>query len=281
VPITVADAPLATLLGQLATLGPRFPVTCDAAPSGTWTPATALVDPAGPGLSAVVDAYARTLGTHQPRIAASIALQSYGTRLAGLAIGSWVLFGAVPAITPGDVHVRFDAGRATGVWVPRPRHAVTPDAAPAALLEALGAGLFAHLAPLVEVVRRDVRLSSRRAWGNLAASCAGIFSALDRAVPAGHRSQVRADAHAFFARVDWPVHRLIDWRLWAPPGGPAHLCHERRTCCLMRQLPGRQWCESCSIETSAARQAAWERTLQAAPDAAPFRVDPLIRKDKP
>jgi hypothetical protein len=281
VPITVADAPLATLLGQLAALGPRFPVTCDAAPPGTWTPAAALVDPAGPGLSAVVDEYARTLGTHQPRIAASIALQSYGTRLAGLAIGSWALFGVIPAITPGDVHVRFDAGRVTGVWVPQPRHAVRPGAADDVRLDALGAGLFDHLALIVGVVQRDVKLSSRRAWGNLAASCAGIFSALDRVVPARHRPRVRADARAFFAQPGWPVHRLIDWRLWASPGGPAHLCHERRTCCLMRQLPGRQWCESCSIETSADRQAAWERTLRDVPEAAPFLFDPPIRKDTP
>jgi len=268
VPIAASDAgrhpPLAAQLAQLSSLSPRFPITCANAPAGDWTPAAELADPGGRGLAPAAEAYATQLGTSQPRIAASIVLQGYGTRLAGVAIGAWALYGVVPVIIPAAVGVRLEHGRVTGVHLPRPRHAVAPDAPVDVQLLALGAGLFAHLAAVVGVLLSQVKLSSRRAWGNLAASCAGTFCALERAVAPELQGHVRESARRFFAQPAWPVHGLVDLRLWGPPGHEA-LCHERRTCCLMRQVPGRHPCESCSIRSAPDRRAAWANAVSSSP----------------
>lgn len=248
-------------LEQLATLGDRFPVTCQPAPSGHWTAGSLLAGPTSPAWPAVITDYAITLGTDQPRIAASIALQHYGTRVAGVAIGSWALLGVVPSLDHSGLHVRFDRGRTAQLWLPDPRPARAAGALEPSI-KTLGRELFSHLEPVVAAVRTHSPLNRRRAWGNLAASCAGVFSALDRLVPPWHAQALRAAATEFFAVPEWPVAGLVDWRVWGAPPADG-LCHERRTCCLIRDIPGKQPCESCSIRPPAERRSAWERSLRA------------------
>ncbi len=247
-------------LERLAALGDRFPITCQTRPPGPWTPATDLTGTASSAWPEIIDAYADTLGTTQRRIAASIALQHHGTRVAGLAIGSWALLGAVPSLSAEGLHVRFDQGRTTELWLPEPRRA-EPSSPREPQLETLGRELFGHLRPVVDAVRRTAPLNTRRCWGNLAASCAGIFCALDRLVPPERTAEIRAHAAAFFAVPEWPVFGLVDWQVWGGPPSDG-LCHERRTCCLIRDIPGKQPCESCSIRPPAERRAAWEASLR-------------------
>jgi ferric iron reductase protein FhuF len=205
-----------------------------------WWSAAMLVDPARGGLPDGAPEYVRGCGTRSDRVAASVLTQVYASRLVGIGIGCWVTGRIVPVLAPDCVLLQFDGARPVRTALRYQRVAAVDGDA----LVALGDELFSgHLAYVVDGVRARTGLSARRLWGNVATSCATAFVLLHRSAPAPERDAIRADALAFFAMREWPVHGLIDWH---PSTGFEPLGFRRRTCCLFRLIPGEMPCAECS-----------------------------------
>jgi len=236
-------ARLSAVLGELSERGDhRFEVQTGIEDGDGWRSAAVLVDPARGGLLAGASEYVRRRGARNERVAASILTQVYANRLVGIGIGCWVTGRIVPVLSPDCVLLGFDGARPVRTALRYERVAAAGDDA----LPVLGEELFAgHLAGVVDGVRARTGLSTRRLWGNVATSCATAFALLHHSAPAEERDQVRADALAFFAQADWPVHGLIDWHPATSLAGP--LTFGRRTCCLFRLIPGEMPCDACPL----------------------------------
>lgn len=237
------DARLTTVLDALSAIGDhRFDVRLGLHAQHGWRPASIFADPTS---GALLDGAARYLdcrGASSERVAASILTQVYANRLVGIGIGCWVTGRIVPVLSPHQVLLRFDGPRPIATALRSARVAGGGREA----LGVLGEELFAgHLAGVVAGVGARSRLSGRRLWGNVAASCATVFTLLHRSSPVHQRDDVRADASAFLAVPEWPVHGLIDWHDDTVGGAP--LRYRRRTCCLYRQIPGKEPCSTCSL----------------------------------
>lgn len=262
------DAALRAALLRLAACDGRLPVDpgrdVAALRDDGWIRSHELLDPEP--WPPIARDYAAGIGSGRTAVGGSCALQGYAWRIAGLAIGTWALTGAVLDVTPQRVWVRMEDGRTVGVAAPDPR--ATPARAPEALADAL---LTGHLAPVVAASRTASGLSQRVAWGNVASACASVLGLLDRALPTELRPGWRADAARFLDAPAWPSRDLVGLVRVAGPEGDV-LTHERRTCCLMRLAPGKGECGSCERLTSAERLARLARNAAEAP--APGRLVP-------
>lgn len=234
---------LETVLDGLSEVGDhRFEVHVAVDDGEQWRSAEEFADPARGALLDGVSHYLSWRGASSERVAASILTQVYANRLVGLGIGCWVTGRVVPGLAPGEVLIGSEGPRPTRTALRHVRVAAVGDDA----LAVLGSELFAgHLAGVVDGVRARSRVSSRRLWGNVATSCATAFTLLHRWAPAQRREAIRADALAFFAVPDWPVHGLVDWRPATAAAVP--LTYRRRTCCLIRLVPGNDPCDTCSL----------------------------------
>lgn len=294
------DAALREAIRRLAACDDRLPVDpgrdAAALAADGWTSAHVLVDP--DVWPAIAQDYAAGIGSARSTVGGSCALQGYAWRVAGLAIGTWALTGAVLDLGPGRVWVRMEGGRTVGVAAPDPRADGTPSGGPGsppdpprdpraladgpadrgrapapacdpgALADAL---VTRHLAPVIAASRTASRLSQRVAWGNVASACASVLGLLDRALPADARPGWRADAERFLAASAWAFDDLVDLVRVPGPDGDV-LAHERRTCCLMRLAPGKGECGSCERLDPAERRARLTRNV--ADGVAPGRLVP-------
>lgn len=238
-----ADSDVRRALELLAGIGDhRFDVQIGMTDRAGWTPAERFADPSGGVLLDGAQDDGRWGGPSGARVAASVLTQVYANRLVGLGIGCWVGTRIVPVLAPPVVLIGREGPRPVRTALREARAAASGDDA----LAALGNQLFdGHLAAVVEGVRARSRLSARRLWGNIATSCATAFVLLHRAAPASRRSAIGDDARAFFAVRDWPIHDLVEWTTTS--GRHAPLTYRRRTCCLMRMVPGDAPCSTCSL----------------------------------
>jgi ferric iron reductase protein FhuF len=220
----------------------RFEVQIGRSEGDGWWSAAVLVDPARGGLPDGASDYVRRRGMRSDRVAASVLTQIYANRVVGLGIGCWVTARIVPVLSPDCVLLQFDGARPVRTALRYERVAAVDDDALAALGDELFGG---HLAHVIDGVRARTGLSERRLWGNVATACATAFVLLQHSAPAHERAAIRADALAFFAVRDWPIHGLIDWKPAAAATAP--LAFQRRTCCLFRLIPGEMPCDTCSL----------------------------------
>lgn len=202
-----------------------------------WQPCAPLVS--DPDTLARVVANTKTgFATDDDAVAASLFTQAYAFRVAGVALAAHALDLPVPNVDPAVTAVRLDKPRPSAVAYLDPH--VTASDAPA-LVAALVEG---HFAPFVAHVHGAFRVGERLLWGNVAASCAAAFRAVESSgVP---REPVRERAGAFVAAAQpWFVglgdftvveHADRDGWYW-----------DRGSCCLWFRTTNGGLCDNCSL----------------------------------
>jgi ferric iron reductase protein FhuF len=238
--VTLSEV-LAGVAGRVPYLRAVTTIACDdrAAAGGDWWSCTELVD----NREVLARVVARTMsgfGTDDAGIAASLFTQAYAFRVAGVPLAAYALGLPVPDVTPGATAVRIDK--------PRPTAVAFLDATTRSLdaTELAAAVVDAHLAPFVAAVHRAFRVGDRLLWGNVAASCAVAFRAVEGvAADPAEAVDVRARGELFVASV----------RRFAGLGafvtvvhGDAHGWYwDRTNCCLWFQANHGSYCDNCSL----------------------------------
>jgi iron complex transport system ATP-binding protein len=212
-----------------------------------------IADPAH--LSQLVTATGDGRGAHDEQVAASLFVQGYAFRVAGVALAAYALGLPVPTTRPDATAIRIARHRPSALAVLDAT--LGPPDAPA-VADAI---LDGHLAPLVAAVRGVARVGERLLWGNVATSCAVAFRAVEGET---HDPAVRQRAEAWFAAAGPRLDGL---------GGFTTLVHagrdgwywDRTNCCLWYRTADGRLCDDCSLEPEAERLARRRLELEAAP----------------
>lgn len=166
-------------------------------------------------------------------VAASLFAQSYAFRVAGVSLAAWAVGLPWPSPAGSNTAVRLGSGRASQLAV------LDGGLGDPADRMVLAAALRAHLEPVLGVVEGAVRLGPRLLEGNVAASVAAAFRAVEGAARGRHdlaeAAGIRARGEAFLA--DWGGGRFGTGPEWP---------WERGSCCLWFRSSGRT-CEDCSL----------------------------------
>lgn len=185
-----------------------------------------------------IDATATGRGTDDAQVAASLYAQSYAFRLPSIAVAAYALGLPVPTTSPAHTAIRIGRYRPAEL-------AILDDTCSRIDTPALVQELFdEHLAPFVAAVRATTRVGERLLWGNVAASLATIFRALDTAplgdpavrTKAGEFEQAATpwlDGLGSYSTIDTPA--AIGW-YW-----------NRTNCCLWYQTDSGFYCDDCSL----------------------------------
>jgi hypothetical protein len=216
-----------------------------------WNPGSEL---AGRHLPTLLDSAQRRWNA-QPHAAAALAWKAYTYWLALPAVLGWASVRRVPLLTADDVLVHFDDRRPLVTLGLRPdiTVAVLPSdplalsgrvagvrvvADEATLLAELRRSLLdQHLTPLLEAMRRQVRIGERTLLGSLASGVAyGVLRSTDT-LP-GSSAETIATLLTALGVAD-----LIE----LAPGPTGALTVQRRTCCLAFTLPKPKVCSGCCI----------------------------------
>ncbi len=189
------------------------------------------------------------------QVAASLLSQSYAFKVGATSLAAYALGLPWPTPSARATAVVFAGGRASQLAF---RDAALGDAED---VDGLGTALLdAHLVPWSARLRATVRLGERLVAGNVAASSAAAFRAMEGAArdrgAEAERAAIRRRASAFFATASvqrrlrgagrWDVVRLeqagVDGWFWT-----------RTSCCLWYQAPGvgadggPHTCDDCSL----------------------------------
>jgi ferric iron reductase protein FhuF len=220
-------------------------------PAGDWHRCADLVGDGGQ-LSALVASTASGRGTAEDGVAMSLFVQGYVFRVASLAIGAWLLGGAVLDVGPGGTSISIGRHRPNGLHLDHA--ALVSGPADPESLPSLHAHLVdGHLAPLVAAAHRACRVGEKLLWSNVGASCASSFGAYMDPL-ADRRGEIRQRAEAFFATARPEIAtsgRLV-------PVGPVW-AWERGACCLWYKTDSGFKCEDCSLWSAAEREARYAR----------------------
>jgi ferric iron reductase protein FhuF len=219
----------AVALGALTDLVSFLRWRIGPAVEGELVCATLAADPAA--LAGAVAATAPGRGTDDPQVAASLWWQSYSYRVAGTALGSWLVTGAAPE--PGA------SVMAVGVSRSRPSSVVYADGAGTITdLDRLVTALFdEHLDPVAASLRAGHALGSALIDGNTGSSIESALGAVCSA-PGAPDLQARLDR----VRAALP-HRITAAVTITEDG------IRRRTCCLWWKSSeaGGRLCADCSL----------------------------------
>jgi hypothetical protein len=218
-----------------------------------WVPASDLVT--GARLPELLDAAGHRWDA-SPHAAAALAWKAYTYWLSLPAVLGWASARRVPLLYPTDVLVQFEDRRPllTVGLTPTIEVAVLPNdplalagashvrvvADEAALLAALRESLLdAHLEPMLDRIRAEVRLGARTLLGSLASGVAyGILRASD-SLPGSAAENIGTLLDAL------GVPDLIE----LVPGPAGKPTVQRRTCCLAFTLPEPKICSGCCLRT--------------------------------
>lgn len=229
----------------------------EAPPDDGWIPCVDLLS-GGPLLADLIASTGEGRGTHDAQVAASLFAQAYAFRVAGVTLAAHALGLEVPSIRPEAMAVRIARHRPAAVahLDPAPR---------AGEVEALLDELFtSHLVPLIAAVRGGVRIGERLLWGNVAASCAVAFRAVE-GVSTDDQAVVRERGEQFFVAAEpWlkGLGEYITLRGAARDGW----FWERTNCCLWYQAAADGGkCDDCSLLEPAERRGAWQQQIDEVP----------------
>lgn len=191
-------------------------------------------------LTGVVTRTMSGFGTEDPAVAASLFAQAYAFRVGAIALVAHALGLPVPAVAPEVTAVRLDKPRPTAVAF------LDPSTRPLDAAGIAAAVVESHLVRFVAAVHGAFRVGERLLWGNVAASCAVAFRAVEGvAVDPAEAAAVRDRAEAFVAAVPHFAglgafvtvdHRAAHGWYW-----------DRTNCCLWYRANRGSYCDNCSL----------------------------------
>jgi iron complex transport system ATP-binding protein len=222
---------LATVAGHVSYL--RASVAAD---GDDWVACDSLIADTAT-LTRVVETAMPGFGTEDHAVAASLFAQAYAFRVAGVALAAYALELPVPDVAPAATAVRLDKPRPSAVAYLGP-DVHRSDAA--ALAHELVAG---HLGAFVDATHDTFRVGRRLLWGNVAASCAVAFRAIESS--GVDRNTVRERAETFMAACppfeglgSFDLVRLDERDGWY---------WTRTSCCLWFRTGSGRLCDDCSL----------------------------------
>jgi ferric iron reductase protein FhuF len=224
-----------------------------APPDEGWIACADLVA-GGPTLVDLIASTGEGRGAHDQQVAASLFTQAYAFRVAGVALAAYSLGLPVPSLAPATTAITIARNRPSAIAYldaePRPSD---PQALAADLLGG-------HLAPFIAAVRDEVTVGERLLWGNVAASCAVAFRAVEGESP-DERAEIRARADAF-SEVAAPWLEGLGRYLVVEGEARDGWYWERTNCCLWYQASGGSMCDDCSLLDPDERLAGWREQLK-------------------
>ncbi len=176
--------------------------------------------------------------TDDDAVAASLFAQAYAFRVAGVALAAYALDLPVPALAPAVTAVRLDKPRPSAVAYLSPEVRRLDGAALAAEL------VGGHLNEFVDATHRAFRVGERLLWGNVAASCATAF----RAVESSGTDPTRVRDHAAaFVTAARPWFEGLGAFTVVRHAGQEGWYWDRTSCCLWFRTKSGQLCDNCSL----------------------------------
>ncbi|GAA5003679.1 (2Fe-2S)-binding protein [Actinopolymorpha pittospori] len=229
------------LLSAIAEIGPYFALTVENRDESE-DPSLAQLYAGHPALRAHLARVAERLGTSELRVAGSIFFQGMAARLWSPALAVALLDRRVLVLDAGltwpDLAAPGVPLRTAGASAAE--RGRSPDIA-ALAHEVADATVTAHLAPLLDAVRREVRLPDALLWGNAASALLGTLGVLGQARPA-----LAAPAAALAAAL-LGLPPLAGTGTLDPAGDDAPARFVRSTCCLYYRVPGGGFCGDCAL----------------------------------
>lgn len=222
-PVTVAG-----VLDRVARIGPYFAL--DDLEQGAAPLEQLYATQGAPVLAAMVDDHARRLRTRERRVAGSILFQGLAARLWSPVLGC-ATEGVLLDLDPAVVHWWRRPQGPVGLHLPEPAGWLLPDPARRVDLVA-DAVVDRHLRPMVQALRRVVRVAEPLLWGNVASALMGAVLVIELA---GGDHTARALARALL--------ELAPLRGTAAPGPQ----FRRNSCCLYYRVPGGGFCGDCAL----------------------------------
>ena len=209
----------------------------DAPPEDGWISCAELIaDP--DRLRAEIDSTAAGRGSDDPQVAASLFTQAYGFRVPSIAVAAFALGLPTPSTDPAYLSIRLGRHRPAEVAI------VDQTCRVVSISDFVEALFDQHLAPFIAAVRTKTRVGERLLWGNVAASLATIFRALDVA-PMGD-AVVRAKAIEFERAASPWLAGLGSYSTIETPGAVGWFW-TRTNCCLWYQTTSGFSCDDCSL----------------------------------
>ncbi|HEY1733858.1 MAG TPA: (2Fe-2S)-binding protein [Acidimicrobiales bacterium] len=194
-------------------------------------------------LAGAVDAGMAARGALDRQVAASLLAQSYAFKVGATSLAAYALGLPWPSPAAVDTAVRLQGGKASGLACLGALG--DPDD-----VDGLGAAfLDRHIDNFLDALRAGSRVGTRLLWGNVAASCAAAFRAVEGAArdrgDTAERAQIRRRAEDFFAsarrlegtgRFEIVEAARRDGWYWT-----------RTSCCLWFRLADAGTCDDCSL----------------------------------
>ncbi len=252
-PVPGAPADLAAVLARVESVVSYLRASTAAPADDGWIGCADLLADADLLTRLVTDTGA---GRHAPdaQVAASLFAQGYAFRVAGVALAAYALGLPVPSTRPEDTAIRIARHRPAALAITA--GALTANE-PAAVVEQV---IDDHLDPFVAAVHEVVTIGERLLWGNVATSCAVAFRAVEGET---HDPAVRRRAEAWFAAAGPRLAGLGGFHLLEHAGRQGWYW-DRTNCCLWYRTADGRFCDDCSLEPAAERDARRRRELEEA-----------------
>jgi ferric iron reductase protein FhuF len=242
-PTSDLAAVLAAVQAAVSYLG----VSTDISGDESWMSCSALI--ADPGcLADLIRSTKEGRGTEDDAVAASLFVQSYAFRVGALVLAPYALGLSTPSCFPDATLIRIGRHRPASVAL------TDPWVAHRTAEQIAGELLGGHMAPLVSATAAQITVGQRLLWGNVAASCATVFRAIDGSPTARSgavgRAGIQARAGEFFAAAAAWLDGLGSFEPHIDLAGEWRW--QRTNCCLYYQCAGGSKCDDCSLTRSPA-----------------------------
>ena len=177
-------------------------------------------------------------------MAASLFVQAYAFRVPSVALGAFALGLPTPCIAPGMTAIAIARHRPAQVAYLNSQ-LDEPDAT------TLAQAIADHLGQLLAAIRSVINVGERLLWGNVAASCATAFRAIEGASVEKDRPSIRTRAEAFFQAADFGGFASAGRFETVEEGTKNGWYWTRTNCCLWYQTTSGSRCDDCSLFTPA------------------------------
>jgi ferric iron reductase protein FhuF len=191
-------------------------------------------------------------GAHDVQVAASLFVQGYAFRIPSVALAAYALGLDRPRLDPASTATKIARNRPAAVAY------LDPEPGPGGSA-ALADELLDHLGALIAAVRAEITIGERILWGNVAASVATAFRAVEGESP-DTRDAIRDAADAFFTAASPQLTGLGEFVLVDGTDRQGWFW-QRSNCCLWYQTADGNKCDDCSLLEPDERLAGWRAQL--------------------